>query len=57
MNRGPQDSQQHFTPDVGCGCLSLKRCAMRNPGDVLGASGAGAHHLQVVPKRVSSRPA
>ncbi len=42
---------------IGCGCLSLKRCALRNPDDVLGASGAGAHHLQVVRKRVSSRSA
>ena len=28
---------------IGCGCLSLKRCAISNPGDVAGrAAGAGA---------------
>ena len=27
---------------IGCGCLSLKRCAMSNPDDVAAAAGAGA---------------
>ncbi|WP_368497431.1 redox-sensitive transcriptional activator SoxR [Herbiconiux sp. A18JL235] len=27
---------------IGCGCLSLTTCALRNPDDVLGASGPGA---------------
>jgi len=26
---------------IGCGCLSLQRCALYNPGDRAGASGAG----------------
>lgn len=26
---------------IGCGCLSLKRCAIYNPGDRAGASGSG----------------
>jgi MerR family redox-sensitive transcriptional activator SoxR len=26
---------------IGCGCLSLKRCALYNPQDRLGAEGAG----------------
>lgn len=32
---------------IGCGCLSLKRCALRNPGDTLARSGPGAHRLQI----------
>jgi MerR family transcriptional regulator, redox-sensitive transcriptional activator SoxR len=36
---------------IGCGCLSLKRCALRNPGDALARAGAGAHRLQIGPKR------
>src|SRR3954452_7557070 len=27
---------------IGCGCLSLKRCAINNPGDVARAAGPGA---------------
>jgi len=30
---------------IGCGCLSLKRCALSNPDDVLAAEGPGAHYL------------
>jgi MerR family transcriptional regulator, redox-sensitive transcriptional activator SoxR len=30
---------------IGCGCLSLERCAMSNPGDVAGADGSGARYL------------
>jgi MerR family transcriptional regulator, redox-sensitive transcriptional activator SoxR len=36
---------------IGCGCLSLQRCALRNPGDALASAGAGAHRLQVKSKR------
>jgi MerR family redox-sensitive transcriptional activator SoxR len=32
---------------IGCGCLSLDRCALRNPGDVLGREGPGPRRLQV----------
>ena len=34
---------------IGCGCLSIKRCALRNPGDALARSGAGPHRLQIKP--------
>lgn len=27
---------------IGCGCLSLKACRLRNPGDTLGGQGPGA---------------
>ena len=30
---------------IGCGCLSLKRCALSNPGDVAASYGAGAQYL------------
>jgi len=30
---------------IGCGCLSLKRCAISNPGDVAAGGGPGAAYL------------
>lgn len=30
---------------IGCGCLSLTDCPLRNPGDVLGEQGPGARIL------------
>jgi MerR family redox-sensitive transcriptional activator SoxR len=30
---------------IGCGCLSLKTCALSNPGDVLAERGPGAANL------------
>jgi MerR family transcriptional regulator, redox-sensitive transcriptional activator SoxR len=30
---------------IGCGCLSLKRCAISNPGDSAAAAGPGAVYL------------
>ncbi|MEM1065116.1 MAG: redox-sensitive transcriptional activator SoxR [Pseudomonadota bacterium] len=30
---------------IGCGCLSLKRCALYNPKDKAGRSGPGARYL------------
>ena len=31
---------------IGCGCLSLKRCALHNPGDALGRKGPGPRRLR-----------
>lgn len=31
---------------IGCGCLSMKDCPLRNPGDVLGQQGSGARILE-----------
>lgn len=31
---------------IGCGCLSLKACPLRNPQDVLAQQGPGAHVAQ-----------
>ena len=36
---------------IGCGCLSLRRCAVSNPGDVAATAGAGARFL---PSRLRS---
>ncbi|MDP9387475.1 MAG: redox-sensitive transcriptional activator SoxR [Actinomycetota bacterium] len=30
---------------IGCGCLSLDRCRLRNPGDAAGAQGRGPRYL------------
>lgn len=30
---------------IGCGCLSLKLCAISNPGDLVAAAGPGARYL------------
>lgn len=30
---------------IGCGCLSLKKCAISNPADVASTAGAGATYL------------
>lgn len=30
---------------IGCGCLSLQRCHISNPGDVVGSRGSGAVFL------------
>ncbi|HEY3259708.1 MAG TPA: redox-sensitive transcriptional activator SoxR [Pseudonocardiaceae bacterium] len=36
---------------IGCGCLSLRRCAISNPQDVAAAGGPGAAYL---PKRLTA---
>ncbi|MEU3711272.1 redox-sensitive transcriptional activator SoxR [Streptomyces catenulae] len=38
--------QSKLTDCVGCGCLSLEKCALVNPCDVLGEVGPGAGALQ-----------
>jgi MerR family redox-sensitive transcriptional activator SoxR len=37
---------------IGCGCLSLDRCALSNPGDVAATMGAGARWLSPALRRV-----
>jgi MerR family redox-sensitive transcriptional activator SoxR len=32
---------------IGCGCLSIDKCTLRNPKDVLAAEGAGPRRLEV----------
>ena len=42
-----------LTSCIGCGCLSLGRCALSNPGDVAAGDGAGARWLPPALRRVS----
>jgi MerR family redox-sensitive transcriptional activator SoxR len=34
-----------LTSCIGCGCLSLRRCALSNPDDVIAAAGPGPRYL------------
>jgi MerR family redox-sensitive transcriptional activator SoxR len=36
-----QRLRNDLTECIGCGCLSLQRCRLSNPGDVVGAEGPG----------------
>lgn len=40
---------------IGCGCLSLERCALYNPDDRAARSGAGARYLMGDPAVVADR--
>jgi MerR family transcriptional regulator, redox-sensitive transcriptional activator SoxR len=35
-----------LTTCIGCGCLSLTKCALLNPDDEAAAKGPGAHYLE-----------
>jgi MerR family transcriptional regulator, redox-sensitive transcriptional activator SoxR len=37
--------RSQLTQCIGCGCLSLKVCALYNPGDAVSANGSGARFL------------
>ena len=39
---------------IGCGCLSLDRCTLFNPGDALGAQGPGPRLLAIEPMDTSA---
>src|SRR4051794_31071889 len=43
-----------LTSCIGCGCLSLGRCALSNPGDVAAREGAGARWLPPALRRTPS---
>jgi MerR family redox-sensitive transcriptional activator SoxR len=43
--RDLEQLRDRFTDCIGCGCLSIDRCRMANPGDVLAADGAGPRRL------------
>lgn len=34
-----------LTDCIGCGCLSIRRCKLRNPGDALSTQGSGPRRL------------
>ena len=38
--------RDQLTSCIGCGCLSMQDCPLRNPYDVMAAEGAGAHLLE-----------
>lgn len=40
-----QALRDRLTLCIGCGCLSIDRCALANPGDRWGERGPGAHTL------------
>ncbi len=42
---GLQELRNGLTSCIGCGCLSLRSCALANPGDVLGDHAVGARRL------------
>jgi MerR family redox-sensitive transcriptional activator SoxR len=42
-----------LTSCIGCGCLSLERCALSNPGDVAAGDGSGARWLPPALRRSS----
>jgi MerR family redox-sensitive transcriptional activator SoxR len=39
--RDLQHLRDQLTDCIGCGCLSLRRCRLSNPGDALGVEGDG----------------
>jgi MerR family transcriptional regulator, redox-sensitive transcriptional activator SoxR len=46
-----QQLRGRLTGCIGCGCLSLKSCALYNPGDEAGGQGAGARLLRLETQR------
>ncbi|MBA3446585.1 MAG: redox-sensitive transcriptional activator SoxR [Pseudaminobacter sp.] len=42
-----QKLRDGLTDCIGCGCLSIDRCALRNPGDTMAAEGPGPRRLLV----------
>jgi MerR family redox-sensitive transcriptional activator SoxR len=40
-----QGLRDRLTGCIGCGCLSLRRCALHNPSDRLAAEGPGARRI------------
>jgi MerR family redox-sensitive transcriptional activator SoxR len=41
-----QALRNRLTTCIGCGCLSIDRCTLLNPGDEAAKLGSGAHYLQ-----------
>ncbi|WP_030675678.1 redox-sensitive transcriptional activator SoxR [Streptomyces rimosus] len=40
-----EELRRKLTGCIGCGCLSLRKCGLYNPGDAAAGSGAGARYL------------
>lgn len=41
--------EHELTGCIGCGCLSMKACALLNPDDALAATGSGPRRLDDIP--------
>ncbi|RKS80388.1 MerR family redox-sensitive transcriptional activator SoxR [Motilibacter peucedani] len=48
--------REGLTSCIGCGCLSMRTCALSNPGDRAGERGPGARYLPPAVRRPVSRP-
>ncbi len=46
--------RDNLTSCIGCGCLSLKKCALYNPQDVVALKGNGAQILIAQTKKVNA---
>ena len=47
--------RDQLTDCIGCGCLSIERCRLRNPYDILGKEGPGPRRLEVEQKNAKGR--
>ena len=45
-----------LTDCIGCGCMSIDRCPLRNPDDRLARQGPGPHRLRAGPQPMARRP-
>ena len=45
-----------LTDCIGCGCMSIDKCPLRNPDDRLARQGPGARRL-VTPREINPPPA
>ncbi|WP_052371993.1 redox-sensitive transcriptional activator SoxR [Amycolatopsis taiwanensis] len=52
-----ENLEHELTGCIGCGCLSMKACALLNPYDTLQEDGPGPVRLQDPPRRKPSRRA
>ncbi|GAA2668264.1 redox-sensitive transcriptional activator SoxR [Streptomyces lunalinharesii] len=49
--------RDRLTDCIGCGCLSMEKCALSNPYDNLGEQGPGARRLRVDRRSADAAPA
>ena len=49
--RALEQLRDGLTSCIGCGCLSLRRCALSNPGDAMAETGPGARYLSPALRR------
>jgi MerR family transcriptional regulator, redox-sensitive transcriptional activator SoxR len=43
--------RDRLTGCIGCGCLSVEDCPLRNPDDIAGSEGTGPRHLEARRRR------